>query len=129
MWVFWNNISCWIYYNNVKDHSKEVAWRCSVKKMFLKVHKIHREIPMPGSLFYKISRSEHDFEASVFQWILQCNWEHFFYKTHLVAASALPFLICPCPKFAILFSSRFLLLEVITFRGINWTLFKKCFLN
>ena len=48
----WNNISCRIYYNNVKYHSKEVAQWCSVKKMFLKFRKIHWKTPMSESLFY-----------------------------------------------------------------------------
>ena len=33
----WNNISCWIYDNNVKYHSKEVAQWCSVKKNVLTI--------------------------------------------------------------------------------------------
>ena len=49
---FWNNINCWICYNNVKDQSEEICRRCSVKKVLLKFRKIHRKTPMPECLFY-----------------------------------------------------------------------------
>ena len=55
MSFFLNNISCWIYYNNVKDPSKEVAQRCSVKKVFLKFCTIYRKTPMSESFFIKVS--------------------------------------------------------------------------
>ena len=52
---FWNSISCSVYYNNVKDHLKEVALRCSVKKVFLKFRKIQRKPPTPNSQVPDIS--------------------------------------------------------------------------
>ena len=32
-------------------YSEDVAWKCSVKKMFLKFRKIHKKMPVPESLF------------------------------------------------------------------------------
>ena len=45
--------------------SGTVAKRCSVKKVFLEIHKIHRKTPVPESLFYKIDSS-----TGVSLWIL-----------------------------------------------------------
>ena len=39
----------------ILQNTEEVVQRCSVKKCFLKFHKIHKKTPVPESLFKKVA--------------------------------------------------------------------------
>ena len=55
-WCFWGRNKGTLVWNGVKakssypDRTKIVIQRCSVKKVILNIHKIHRKTPLPVSL-------------------------------------------------------------------------------
>ena len=79
-----------------KPLAEAVAWRCAVKKVFLKFRQVHRKTPVPESFFNKVAglrpttllkkRPRHKCFPLTFAKLLRRT---FFNRTRLVAASAL----------------------------------------
>ena len=81
----------------------QTYWRCSVKKVFLKISQYSLEHICDGQAFRSATLQKRNSNTGVFLWILRNFYEHLFRKTMQTTASVTSFVTwprqfaCTCP--------------------------------